>query len=262
MGYVRRRRRQGPAMRFAVVVLKPLLTAITKRDWRGLENLEVDGGGVVVGANHMTWVDPLIISHALWDGDRPPRFLAKASLFKVGFIGPIIRNAGQIPVYRETREAAHSVSAAVAAATAGECVVVYPEGTLTRDPQLWPMSAKTGAARIALLSGRPLVPLAHWGAQHLMRPYRKELRPFPRKLVQVRIGPPVDLDDLRAGPLTNESFHVATERLMDAITALQAQIRGQEPPAERFVWRGAARSDRGSTTDGLTADGSTFGGGE
>jgi 1-acyl-sn-glycerol-3-phosphate acyltransferase len=245
MAYVRRRRRLGPAFRLAVVLLKPLLTITTRRHWSGLENLEVDPGGIVVAANHMTWIDPLIISHALWDGDRPPRFLAKVALFHVTFIGWVLRDAGQIPVYRESREAAHAVQDAVTAVQQGECVVVYPEGTLTRDPELWPMAAKTGAARIALLSGRPLVPLAHWGAQRLMRPYRKEFKPFPRKDVHVIVGPPVDLDDLRAAPLTNESYHIATDRLMDAITALQARLRDETPPLERFVWnrRGTPASD-------------------
>lgn len=236
MAYVRRRRRLGPAFRLAVFLLKPALTLTTRRYWSGLEHLEGDPGGIVLAANHMTWVDPLIISHALWDADRPPRFLAKVALFQVTFIGWVLRDAGQIPVYRESREAAHAVQDAVSAVERGECVVVYPEGTLTRDPDLWPMAAKTGAARIALLSGRPLIPMAHWGAQRLMRPYRKEFKPFPRKDVHVVVGPPVDLDDLRAAPLTNESYHEATERLMDAITAMQAALRGETPPDERFVW--------------------------
>lgn len=249
MAYVRRRRRLGPAFRLAVVLLKPLLTITTRRHWSGMENLEVDPGGIVVAANHMTWIDPLIISHALWDADRPPRFLAKVALFHVTFIGWVLRDAGQIPVYRESREASHAVQDAVTAVERGECVVVYPEGTLTRDPDLWPMAAKTGAARIALLSGRPLVPMVHWGAQRLMRPYRKEFKPFPRKDVHVIVGPPVDLDDLRAAPLTNESYHIATERVMDAITALQATLRGETPPRERFVWNRRATPASGAVAD-------------
>jgi 1-acyl-sn-glycerol-3-phosphate acyltransferase len=113
-------------------------------------------------------------------------------------------------------------------------VVVYPEGTLTRDPDLWPMTGKTGAARIALTSGRPVVPLAHWGVQEIMRPYRKELRFFPPKVIRISVGPPVDLDDLRDRPLSAEVLTEATSRIMDAITTQLESVRRESAPAERW----------------------------
>lgn len=238
MGLRGARTRVGPGLWFTVIVLKPLLLAIMKRDWRGTENLHDDEGGIVVAANHMSWLDPIVISHLLVDHARPPRFLAKEAVFSVPFVGWVLRDAGQIPVYRESADAAKSVSAAVAAAKAGECVIVYPEGTLTRDPNLWPMSAKTGAVRIALESGRPLIPLAHWGVQDIMRPYKKELRIFPRRTVHVTVGTPIDLSDFEGRELTPDVLRAATDRLMDAITALVAQMRGEVAPKERFVWRG------------------------
>lgn len=231
---VRRRWRLGPGYRIAVFVLWPLMMMFTKRDWQGLENLNTDDGGIIVTVNHNSWFDPLVIAHALWDNDRPPRFLAKESVFRVPIAGAIIRSAGQIPVYRETREAVAAVRDAVTAVEAGECVVVYPEGTITKDPDLWPMVGKTGAARIALATGRPVVPMAQWGATEVIGPYKKELRLLPRKTMHVRVGEPVDLSDLAGRPLDQATLEIATNRILDAMTALLADIRGEQPPAERF----------------------------
>jgi len=218
----------GFAYRFAALILHPLMRLITKREWCGTENLDVDSG-IVVAANHLSWFDPIVISHVLWDNDRPPRFLAKDVLFRAPGVGWIMRNAGQIPVVRGTKDAAAAVQAAVDAAQAGECVLVYPEGTITKDPDLWPMSAKTGAARIALTAGVPVIPLAHFGAQDVMGPYRKEFKAFPRKTMRVIVGPPVALDDLyRGGQVDNATLHEATDRIMAAITELLRQIRKEE----------------------------------
>lgn len=231
---MRRKWRLGPGYRIAVFVLWPLMMAFTKRDWQGMENLNDDDGGIIVAVNHNSWFDPLVIAHALWDNDRPPRFLAKESVFRVPIAGSIITSAGQIPVYRETREAVAAVRDAITAVNAGECVVVYPEGTITKEPNLWPMTGKTGAARIALATGRPVIPMAQWGATDVIAPYKKELRLLPRKTMHVRVGAPVDLSDLAGLPLDQTTLEIATNRIMDAITALLADIRDEEPPTERF----------------------------
>lgn len=228
MTRVSKRNRLGPAYRCAAAVLRPPMALLTKRDWQGTANLDIDSG-VVVAANHISWFDPIVISHVLWDNDRPPRFLAKDSLFRVPVVGWIMRNAQQIPVVRGTRDAAVAVQAAVDAAARGECVLVYPEGTITKDPDLWPMDAKTGAARIALAAQVPVIPLAHFGAQEVMGPYRKEFKAFPRKTMHVRVGAPVDLSDLyRGGEVDNDTLHEATERIMRAITELLREIREEE----------------------------------
>ncbi len=232
----------GWGFRVAVFLLWLPLQLVTKRDWQGLENLENDPGGIIVAPNHTSWFDPLVVAHMLWSRDRPPRFLAKESVFRVPIMGQIITSAGQVKVYRETAEAVDAVRDAVSAVERGECIVVYPEGTITRDPGLWPMQGKTGAARIALATGRPLLPLAQWGAQEVMPPYRKRLRLFPRKTMHVRIGAPVDLSDLENRPLDADTLHIATDRLMDAMTGLLADIRDESPPKERIVF------DRNGTT--------------
>ena len=131
-------------------------------------------------------------------------------------------------------DAAAAVEAAVDAARSGECVIVYPEGTITKDPDLWPMAAKTGAARIALTAGVPVIPMAHWGAQDVMGPYRKEFKAFPRKTMHVLIGAPVDLDDLRTdGEPDAEALREATDRVMSAITVLLRDVRKEQEQTSR-----------------------------
>jgi 1-acyl-sn-glycerol-3-phosphate acyltransferase len=229
-----RGRRQLPfAYRFAVGVLRPVFMAVTRRDWKGAEHLPVTGGFVVT-PNHLSHVDPVVCAHYLYDNGREPYFLGKEGVFRVPVVGAILRRAEQIPVYRNTGQAAGAFRAAVAAVNDGKCVVVYPEGTLTRDPDLWPMVGKTGAARIALLTRCPVIPLAQWGPQEILPPYTKVPHVFPRKTMHVTAGPPVDLGDLYDKPVTGAVLREATERIMAATTALLEEIRGERAPQERF----------------------------
>jgi 1-acyl-sn-glycerol-3-phosphate acyltransferase len=133
----------------------------------------------------------------------------------------------------------------VAAVEAGECVVVYPEGTLTRDPDLWPMVGKSGAARIALATGCPVIPIGQWGAHDLLYPYAKRPRLVPRAQITMKVGDPVPLDDLRALPRTTEVINQATDRIMEALTVLVEDVRGQKAPAERFDPRKKGLSETG-----------------
>ena len=195
----------------------------------------------MVCSNHLSHSDPLTLGHYLLDNGHPPYFLAKESLFAIPLIGRVIRGAGQIPVHRETSDAVTALTSAVAAVEAGACIVLYPEGTLTRDPDLWPMVGKSGAARLALQTGCPLVPVAQWGPQVLMSPFSNRLRLLPRPLIQVVAGPPVDLDDLRGRPVDAALLAEATERIMSAVTDLLLPLREGTPPQQRFDFH-AARS--------------------
>lgn len=204
---------------------------LTRRDWHGAEHIP-DGGAVVV-TNHISHVDPLTFAHFLYDAGRLPRFLGKAGLFSVPVIGTILRGAGQIPVYRESGDAAKAYSAAVDAVRRGELVAIYPEATLTRDPDLWPMVGKTGAARIALETGAPVVPVAQWGPHEVLPPYAKRPSLVPRRTMHLRAGPPIDLSDVAGRPVDAALLAEVTERIMAAITALLEQIRGEQAPAVR-----------------------------
>lgn len=233
----------GIPYRIAVGVLKPLVVATTRHTWRGNEHLPTEGG-VVVCPNHLSYADPVTVAHFLYDSGRPPRFLAKSGIFQVPVVGPVLRGAGQIPVYRESRDATKALAAAIQSVRRGECVVVYPEGTITRDPTLWPMVGKTGAARIALSTGAPVVPVAHWGTQELLAPYAKRPHVFPPKHVRVLAGPPVDLEDLRGRDLSVDVLRQATVRIMAAVTGLLAQLRGEPAPTQPFDPRTASDAER------------------
>jgi 1-acyl-sn-glycerol-3-phosphate acyltransferase len=224
---------EGWTYRSLVLALRPPFTVLTRRDWAGAEHLPPPGVGCLVAANHLSMADPLVVAHFLHDNARPPRFMAKASLFDLPVAGRMLRDVGQIPVHRESSNARLSVQGALEALAAGECVVVYPEATLTRDPDLWPMRGKTGVARIALEAACPVVPLAQWGAQHLLAPYSKVPHVFPPPRMTVRAGPPVDLSGL-AGPRSARALREGTDRIMSAIVALLEQIRGEAAPPERF----------------------------
>jgi 1-acyl-sn-glycerol-3-phosphate acyltransferase len=213
-------------------ILRPILKAATARDWRGGDYLRTNQG-IVVAMNHLSWYDPLVAAHFVNDNGRPVRFLAKVEVFKIPVLGFILKNAGQIPVQRGNSDAAAgSLREAITAIENGQCIVIYPEGTLTRDPNLWPMTAKTGAARIALMTGAPVIPAAQWGPQEVIPPYSKAVRLFPRKTMHVWAGPAVDLDDLRSQPVTTATLREATERIMLAITKILAEQRGEVPPAQ------------------------------
>lgn len=235
----------SPAWRkLTIVILRPLLFALLKRDWRGRGNVPREGG-VIIAANHISEADPLALAHFVYEAGRYPVYLAKSTLFDVPFIRAVLRGTGQIPVYRDRADAALALKDAERALLDGECLMFYPEGSCTRDPELWPMTGQTGAARLALTTGAKVVPVANWGAHELM-PYKKGARtglagrlkkgfhPFPRKTMKVIAGPPVDLSRYEGRPLTKETLRAATDDIMEAIAGLLGELRGEEPPAERY----------------------------
>jgi 1-acyl-sn-glycerol-3-phosphate acyltransferase len=209
----------------------------TRQDWRGAEHLPTDTGFVAC-VNHISYLDPLSVAHFLHDNGYPPRFLAKESLFRIPVGGRIMHGAGQIPVRRGAADAGQALGAAMRAVEQGECVVVYPEATLTRDPDLWPMVGKTGAARIALATGCPVVPIAQWGVQEILAPYASRPRLVPRRTMHVHAGPPLDLDRFRGGPPDAVRLRAVTDLVLASITDLLAGIRGERAPATPWDPRG------------------------
>ncbi|MEU1279594.1 lysophospholipid acyltransferase family protein [Streptomyces sp. NPDC005805] len=234
------RRRIGFWYRLAAVIAKPPLLLLFKRDWRGMENIPAEGG-FITAINHNSYLDMFSYGHFQYNSGRMPRFLAKAVLFKTPGVGLLLRGTGQIPVFRESSNAVGAFRAAVDAVEHGECVAFYPEGTLTRDPGMWPMTAKTGVARAALQTKAPVIPVAQWGANLAMPPYAKEkkVRLFPRKTLQVQAGPPVDLSHYYGQEPTPEVLKAATEEIMAAITRQLEEIRGEKAPERPYDLREA-----------------------
>ncbi|MEV4975184.1 lysophospholipid acyltransferase family protein [Streptomyces scopuliridis] len=237
------RRRIGFWYRLAAAIAKPPLIVLLKRDWKGAEHIPADGG-FITAVNHNSHLDPFAYAHFQYNTGRVPRFLAKHGLFTKGFIGAVMRGTGQIPVYRETSDALSAFRAAIEAVERGECVAFYPEGTLTRDPGLWPMTAKTGVARVALQTKCPVIPIAQWGANLLLPPYAKKPNLFPRKTHQVLVGPPVDLARYYGQDITPELLREVTEVIMAAITELLSELRGEPVPTAAYDHRKARAEQR------------------
>ncbi|MFR9728345.1 lysophospholipid acyltransferase family protein [Saccharopolyspora sp. MS10] len=221
------RRGRGFWFGLAIDLLWPVLVLSSRLRLRGALP---ERGGVLVASNHLSFADPVSVTAFCLAAGRVPRYLARADLWEMPLVGRVMRSGGHIPVHRGTARVQDSFRDAVRAAEDGECVLFFPEGTFSDDPEHWPRRGKTGIARVALTTGVPVVPLANWGTHRLL-PRRGLPRPFRRTPVDLVAGPPVPLDDLVGAPLTAAVLQEATDRIMAAITELLGEIRSQEPDA-------------------------------
>jgi len=226
------------------IILRPGISMMMGLDFAGQEHIPAQGP-VILAANHLSYMDIFAVARFADRAGRYPVFLAKSTLFKIPVIGPVIGWLGQLPVYRGQADAALVLKqAAQLVAETNSCVIFYPEATCTRDPDLWPMVAKTGVARLALESGVPVVPIAHWGAQRIL-PYGKFVPKFlPRTTVRLVAGPPVDLSEFEGQPLTNPLLRAATDKIMTDVAGLLGGLRGEQPPAEFYHPAVARRQQR------------------
>jgi 1-acyl-sn-glycerol-3-phosphate acyltransferase len=217
----------------AIVV--PLGGLLAKIEIEGAEKLPREGP-FIVAPNHISEIDPVFIAIAVWRMGRAPRFMAKESLFRVPVLGWALSATGMVPVARSSSAASarHTLEASERLVEKGQGVIVYPEGTLTRDPDLWPMRGKTGAVRLALADDIPLIPLAHWGSQEILPRYGK-LRLWPlRRRVTFIVGDPVDLAEFRNVPPQPAVLAAATDQLMNDLAGLVSTLRDEPAPAERW----------------------------
>lgn len=229
-----RRSEKTFAFRMLAAVVVPIMSIAATLKIQNADKVPATGA-FVLSPNHYSNIDPVVMGWALWKVGRPPRFLAKASLFKVPIVGAVLRSTGQIPVERSgTVRGNDPLKAANALVRNGHGVIIYPEGSLTRDPELWPMRGKTGAVRTALEQNLPVIPAAHWGTQDLMPRYTNKIRFFPRTTIHITFGDPVNLDAYRGQPLDQATLKGATEAVMAAITVLVEELRGEKAPEERW----------------------------
>lgn len=251
MAGVRRQVQHTPAprsYRYAVAVLRPPLALLTSQDWRGAEHLPATGG--FIGAvNHLSEIDPFTVAHFLVDQGYPPMFLAKSSLFEIPVLGRALPQLGQVPVYRNTRRAGDALAEAEQAVNDGKCVVIMPEGTLTRQPDLWPMKGRSGVGRLALATQAPVIPIGQWGPQNLLAPYaRWPTGLFRRATMGVKAGPAVELADLYGRAGQQSAMVEASNRVMWAITEQVAALRGEPMPTTLYD-RAAAQRDAAQHTE-------------
>jgi 1-acyl-sn-glycerol-3-phosphate acyltransferase len=239
----------------SVIVLRPLLTVLIRNKWAGRENIPRKGP-VIIAPNHLSYVDWGTDALFLHASGRYPTFLIKDSAFKVKFLGAFLRKAGQLPVHRGRADAALVLKDAEKKLAEGAAVVIYPESTATRDPNLWPMVSKTGAARLALATGAPVIPVAHWGTWDILPYGSKKLKLVPRQTVRTIAGPPVDLSQWAGQQTSAKALRAATAAIMADVTILVAKLRGEEPPAVPYDPSSVSRTipaDSGTGTDSAAA---------
>ncbi len=214
-------------------IVIPILNLVGKKKWEGVENIPKTGK-VIIASNHVSYLDVLFFAHFLFRNGRAPRFIGKEGVFKVPVIGKILLAAGQVPVMRETKDASKALGHAIKLLESGHCLGVYPEGTLTRDPDGWPMVAKTGMARLAIITQTPVIPVAQWGSQIVMPTYEKKIKFFPRTPIKMLAGKPLDFSPWYGKENDPAALVEATAFAMRALTDLLEELRGQKRPPVIF----------------------------
>jgi 1-acyl-sn-glycerol-3-phosphate acyltransferase len=214
--------------RFFAALVVPVVLLLGRYRFRHADRIPKQGAFIMV-ANHYSDFDPLVTAYALWKHGRVPHYLAKASLFRIPVVGGAFRATDQVPVERAVGGAA-PLAAAKQLIDKQLALVIYPEGTLTREPELWPMRGKYGAARLALHYDIPVYPAASWGAQRILPRWSKRISWFPRKDVEVIVGERLDLSPWSGQHESQTALAGATDLMTDAITALVEELRGEKAP--------------------------------
>ncbi|NWN89670.1 MAG: 1-acyl-sn-glycerol-3-phosphate acyltransferase [Micrococcaceae bacterium] len=216
----------------AASIVRPLNMMLMRRDWQGQENLP--DSGMILAVNHISDLDPLLVAHMIYSSGRIPHFLAKKELFDAAVIGPALTRLKQIPVDRAGRSV-DSLKMAEKVLSDHGVIIVYPEGTTTKDPDMWPQVGRVGMIRLALSTQAPVIPVGQWGVHETLPKGDKFPQVFPRRTSSIRIGTESDLEWLRAMEHPSlKDLSVATEQVMSEITELMAPLRGGTPPETRF----------------------------
>lgn len=221
-------------MRVVGGLLRPFVRLMYRIEVTGVENLPKTGG-YVLAANHVTTVDALAVAYMMfYKLRRAPHFLAKEGLFRTPIVGPVLLSCGQIPVFRGGRNNQDPMEAAYKVLRAGHCIGIFPEGTLTREPNQWPMRGRTGTVRLALETGVPIIPLGQWGTEAIVDTYSSKIKPKPWHTVKMVIGKPISFDQYVGKKVSTEDMSAMTENLMTEITTLVEGIRGEKAPTKRY----------------------------
>jgi len=224
-----KRERGGFWVGFTAAIFYPL-SWLARHRYRNVDRVPSQGGALLV-LNHVSHFDPVVDAVFVHRQRRVPRFMAKASLFTVPVFKRILYGSGGIPVYRNTTSAGDALREAHRTLREGKIVVIYPEGTISKDPDGWMKHSYTGVARLALENDVPVIPIARWGTNLVFDGYHKKFRPFPRKTVEYNIGEPIDLGKHRELPQSGPLRREVTDLITSEVTTLLAELRGEQPPA-------------------------------
>jgi 1-acyl-sn-glycerol-3-phosphate acyltransferase len=228
-------------IRLCELIMFPLTHLLGRPKFEGLEQLAIPGPVLAVG-NHISQLDPVYTAVYLRKSGRIPHIMAKASLFRIPVLGRVFAGTGMIPVERGGGKGQVGLDAAIDALAAGQMVFIYPDGTVTRDPDQWPMKPRPGVAALALSGEMPVIPVVHWGTQRVFVPYTKKgFHPLPRKDIRVVAGPPIDLSEYRGRPVDSRLVRDVSIVIQTAVRDLLGQVRGEVPPVEFYDQKKAER---------------------
>lgn len=228
-----------PAYKMLLRILRPFIGLLTRRRWIDGHKVPSDGGALVV-TNHLSNYDTIAVGEYLIYHGRWPRYMGKEEIWRVPVVRFFAKQCRQIPVRRNTPHAKDALIHATQALRDGDLVAMYPEGTITQDPDGWPMTGRLGAARLALQTGVPVIPVVQTGSDKVLGGRHLRLpKPWRGKApVTVKAGDPVDLSEFVVDPdPSREDLDAATERIMDTLTAMVADLRGEAPPPGRWDMR-------------------------
>ena len=217
-----------PIYTMARWVIIPSLRAWFRWHVEGLEHIPASGSAIIT-TNHIAYLDPLAVAYGVVRAGRRPRFLAKSELMKDPKIGWLLRGCGQIEVQRGTRNAVQALQHASEALERGEVVCIFPEGTVTTDPDLRPMPSKTGTPRLALLTGAPVIPCGVWGTANVWPKNFKPNWKFKQELA-VRFGEPVVY---RGDTDSAEEWTAVGDDITNRIAGLVASVKPLIPDQRR-----------------------------
>lgn len=217
--------------RLALQFARPSAYPYARFDIDGVEHVPESGPAILVG-NHRSYFDVAAMSVTIAQAGRPARFLGKKEVFDAPVIGPIAAAMGGIRVDRGTGSD-EPLAAAADALAGGEMVTMMPEGTIPRGPAFFEKPVgRWGAARLAKLSGAPVIPVGLWGTEQV---WPRSSR-FPDVFnvttpptIRIRVGPPV--------ALVGRSLNADTKRIMAAIVELLPEdaYTGAEPTDEELA---------------------------
>lgn len=247
-GRMGHRKEKGNAwIKTCEIALFPLTHLVGRRRFVGAHRIP-DTGAALLVANHISHIDPIFDVVFVRETGRLPHVLAKASLWKIPLIGRVLTATQQIPVERGNGAGQKALAAATDVLDAGGVVVIYPEGTVTKDPDMWPMRPRAGVAALALAGDFPVIPVAHWGSNHVYTSYGegRRFKPWPRKDVHVVTGDPIDLSAWRGKPIDNRAIRDVSFLIMEKVQEMVAELRGEEAPASLFNPKTAGRNSAAS----------------
>lgn len=216
----------------AASIVRSINMAIINRDWQGQEKLP--DTGMILAVNHISDIDPLQVANMIYSSGRIPHFLAKQELFELPVVGKALAVLKQIPVDRAGRSV-DSLTMAEEVLSRDGVIMIYPEGTTTKDPDMWPQVGRLGMIRLALSTGAPVIPVGQWGAHETLPKGAKFPKLFPRRTSKIRVGTETDLEWIRTMEQPGQrDLAEATEQVMSEITDLMAPLREGTPPEIRF----------------------------